>query len=81
METIEINKEVEEVYDNIEKTGKTAPAKKDKETKEYLKGIRGRNCFLTLNEKAFTDIINYPNMEQYLKDIFGFNLISIIGMC
>ncbi|NLZ34855.1 MAG: hypothetical protein GX889_08100 [Clostridiales bacterium] len=74
METIEINKELEETYDKIEETGKTAPDKKDKETKEYLKGIRGRSWFLTLNEKAFTDIINYSNMEQYLKDIFGFNL-------
>jgi len=74
MATIEINKELEEIYDKIEETGKTAPDKKDKETKEYLKGIRGRSWFLTINEKAFTDIINYPNMEQYLKDIFGVNL-------
>lgn len=55
METIEINKELEETYDKIEETGKTAPAKKDKETKEYLKGIRGMcqeyclRCFIEDN--------------------------------
>ena len=81
MATIEINKELEEIYDNIEETGKTAPDKKDKDSRDFLKGIKGRSWFLTINEKAFTDIINYPNMEQYLKDVFGFNLISIIGMC